>query len=133
MARHQESCFSFGSSPIPTVRPLFPRPWPGIANWRKDALLGAEQWRWLEQELAESTASVNIIVSSIQIFSVNPLAESWAHFPTELARLAALLKRHEQARFLLLSGDVHYAQAITLVCLSTAPRPRGDASPRTQP
>ncbi len=49
-------------------------------------VLGEEQWRWLEQELEESSASIHIIVSSIQILTTNPVVESWGHFPRERDR-----------------------------------------------
>lgn len=38
-----------------------------MANRAPDALLGADQWKWLETQLAGSTASVHIFVSSIQV------------------------------------------------------------------
>ena len=39
----------------------------------KGTMLGDEQWKWLEQELATSTAAVHIIASSVQVLSTNPV------------------------------------------------------------
>ena len=54
-------------------------------------VLGEEQWRWFEQELAESVASIHIIVSSIQILTTNPVVESWGHFTRERDRLLKMI------------------------------------------
>lgn len=74
-------------------------------------VLGEEQWRWLEQELAESSASIHIIVSSIQILTTNPVVESWGHFPKERGRLLKLIS--PVSGLVLLSGDVHHAEIST--------------------
>lgn len=36
-------------------------------------ILGEEQWEWLEHELKTSTASINVIASSVQVLSTNPV------------------------------------------------------------
>ena len=71
-------------------------------------VLGEEQWRWFEQELAESSASIHIIVSSIQILTTNPVVESWGHFPRERDRLLKMIS--PVAGLVLLSGDIHHAE-----------------------
>jgi alkaline phosphatase D len=38
-------------------------------------LLGDAQWKWLEQELEQSTAAIHVIVSSIQVLTTNPVSE----------------------------------------------------------
>ena len=74
-------------------------------------VLGEEQWTWLERELAESTASIHIIVSSIQILTTNPVVESWGHFPKERDRLLQMIR--SVSGLILLSGDVHHAEIST--------------------
>jgi hypothetical protein len=53
----------------------------GIGSEFDGDVLGEAQWAWLEEQLVDSTASVHIVVSSIQILTTNPLVESWGHFP----------------------------------------------------
>ncbi|OEU11716.1 hypothetical protein FRACYDRAFT_162308, partial [Fragilariopsis cylindrus CCMP1102] len=70
-------------------------------------LLGEDQWTWLEKELSLSSESDSesfeeeessleppelfIILSSIQVWSTNPVMESWGQFPQEQERLYNLL------------------------------------------
>lgn len=75
-------------------------------------VLGEEQWAWLERELAESTASIHIIVSSIQVLTTNSVVESWGHFPKERERLLKLI--NHVSGLILLSGDVHHAEISTI-------------------
>ena len=74
-------------------------------------VLGEEQWAWLERELKESTASIHIIVSSIQVLTTNAVVESWGHFPIERERLLTLI--NPLSGLVLLSGDVHHAEIST--------------------
>lgn len=79
----------------------------GVGATHKGDLLGSEeQWRWLESELTNSSASAHLIVSSVQVLTSSPIFESWGHFPASRARLLALLERARPAGALLLSGDV---------------------------
>ncbi len=84
----------------------------GIGASYKGDVLGEEQWRWLEAELRNSTASAHLIVSSIQVLTTSPAVESWGHFPAARARLLELLRDAAPAGALLLTGDVHYAELI---------------------
>lgn len=79
-------------------------------NFCKDdkQVLGEEQWAWFERQLAESTASMHVIVSSIQVLTTNPVVESWGHFPNERKRLLNLI--NPVSGLVLLSGDVHHAE-----------------------
>lgn len=83
---------------------------PSFCASQKDnnAVLGDEQWSWLENELKESTASVHIVVSSIQVLTTNPVVESWGHYPKEQANLLRLL--NNVSGLVILSGDVHHAE-----------------------
>jgi alkaline phosphatase D len=89
-------------------------------------MLGAAQWAWLERELANSDAQVNIIASSIQFIpnhhaTLCPLCyleqspfkvESWAHFKSERKRLLDIIKREKVDGVIILSGDVHMGEIL---------------------
>lgn len=83
-----------------------------LPSWRvcptDSQVLGDEQWIWLEKQLKDSTASMHIVVSSIQILTTNPVVESWGHFPKERERFLRLL--NDVNGLVLLSGDVHHAE-----------------------
>lgn len=54
----------------------------GLNRLQSGTVLGEAQWQWLEAQLQhskEEQISVNIIISSIQIFTPNPMVESWMH------------------------------------------------------
>jgi alkaline phosphatase D len=72
------------------------------------------QWRWLESQLSNSPAQINILVSSIQVLTKNPSVESWGHFPRERRRLFTLINKTKPKGFLIVSGDVHIAMPLTL-------------------
>ena len=84
--------------------------WLGWTEQHIGAVLGEPQWLWLERELAESSAAVHVVVSSVQVLTTNPMVESWGHFPAERRRLLALLRKHAPRGLVLLSGDVHVAE-----------------------
>ncbi len=79
-------------------------------------ILGEEQWRWLDQTLNSSSraddAQVTLVVSSVQVFSSNPVFEGWSHFPRSRAKLLKLLSLHQPKGLLFLSGDVHFGELI---------------------
>mmetsp|Transcript_20249 Transcript_20249/g.20955 ORF Transcript_20249/g.20955 Transcript_20249/m.20955 type:complete len:99 (+) Transcript_20249:2039-2335(+) len=53
-------------------------------------ILGTKQWLWLENVLESSTSSkddFHVIVSSIQVFTSNPIVESWNHYPNAKRKL----------------------------------------------
>ncbi|KAH7650269.1 hypothetical protein FG379_003341 [Cryptosporidium bovis] len=77
-------------------------------------ILGKEQWIWLEKELSESEANVNIIVSSIQVTTLYPVIESWGQFPESKNKLFNLLNKTKAKGVLFLSGDVHFGQIFEL-------------------
>lgn len=82
----------------------------GFGRQHAGDVLGTEQWVWLEKELAESTADVHFIVSSIQVLSSNPVVESWGHFPVAKRKLLDLLAKYDPKHLHFLSGDVHLAE-----------------------
>ncbi|KAH8739209.1 phosphodiesterase/alkaline phosphatase D [Cryptosporidium ryanae] len=77
-------------------------------------MLGREQWIWLEKELSESEANVNIIVSSIQVTTLYPVTEGWGHFPESRNKLFSLISKTKAKGVLFLSGDVHFGQILEL-------------------
>lgn len=82
--------------------------WP-LWDCMNTSVLGEEQWQWLESELQQSEAAVNVVVSSIQILTTNPTVEGWGHFPNERQRLLKVLGQGISGLFVL-SGDVHQAE-----------------------
>jgi alkaline phosphatase D len=73
-------------------------------------ILGNEQWAWLERELADSKANLNILVSSIQVLSEEHRFEKWANFPMARKRLLSLVTKMQPKNLLILSGDRHMAE-----------------------
>lgn len=79
--------------------------------------LGAEQWAWLEAELAASSADVHLLVSGLQVLPEHrPVGESWSRFPEARARLLDMLLRLRVRAPVLLSGDVHYGELHEATC-----------------
>jgi alkaline phosphatase D len=73
-------------------------------------ILGDTQWQWLENELENSKADFNIIVSSIQFLSNEHGFESWGNFPHEVDRLKTLIAASKAKGVLILSGDRHISE-----------------------
>jgi alkaline phosphatase D len=86
--------------------------WPSLCQAPDNALLGHAQWDWLATELSQSQASVNVIVSSIQVLTTNPVMETWGHFPLERAKLLQLISDSRARGVVLLSGDVHHGEIL---------------------
>ncbi len=70
-------------------------------------LLGPAQQAWLEKELRETDAQINLLVSGIQVLPAEHGWEKWANFPASREWLLALLKEHPVPGLFLLSGDRH--------------------------
>lgn len=68
-------------------------------------MLGAEQWTWLEAELAKP-AEIRLVISSVQVLADGHGFERWGNISQERDRLVALLSR-AGAGTILLSGDRH--------------------------
>jgi alkaline phosphatase D len=69
-------------------------------------VLGDEQWRWLEQELAKP-ADLRIVVSSTQVLTEAHQFEAWTNFPAERARLLKMLEARQPSGLVILTGDRH--------------------------
>lgn len=72
-------------------------------------MLGEEQWKWLEEQLA-MPADVKVIASSTQFSITHNGYEAWANFPHEQKRFVDLLKKTNANGVFFISGDVHYAE-----------------------
>ena len=72
-------------------------------------LLGAEQWQWLENELAKP-ADLRLICSGSQFAIEYNGYEAWANFPHEQKRMLDLVKKTKANGVIFLTGDVHYAE-----------------------
>lgn len=73
-------------------------------------MLGEEQWRWLEDELKNSDAKINVIGSSIQFVAEVPSFENWAKFPKSHERMIKLIGETGVKGVVFLSGDVHFTE-----------------------
>ena len=73
-------------------------------------MLGETQWGWLKNELQNSKAAYNIIVSSIQFLSGEHGFETWANMPHEADKLANLIKSSGAKNAIILSGDRHISE-----------------------
>jgi alkaline phosphatase D len=73
-------------------------------------MLGEEQWKWLETELRNSTAQINIIGCGIQFIHEEHAFEKWANFPVARRRLFELLQKVKPKQTILLSGDRHISE-----------------------
>ena len=73
-------------------------------------MLGEAQWKWLEVELRNSTAQINIIACGIQFIHEEHAFEKWANFPAARQRFFELLVNIKPAKTLLLSGDRHISE-----------------------
>jgi alkaline phosphatase D len=80
-----------------------------LANEEGD-ILGEQQWAWLEKELKNSDAQINIIASGYQIIAKEHRFEKWSNFPKARVRLFQLLQKTKPAMPILMSGDRHMAE-----------------------
>lgn len=73
-------------------------------------ILGEVQWTWLEEELRNSKADFNIIVTSIQFLSSEHGFEKWANFTHEVEKMKRVLLASGAKRVIFLSGDRHISE-----------------------
>ncbi|HNP19370.1 MAG TPA: alkaline phosphatase D family protein [Fulvivirga sp.] len=78
-------------------------------------ILGEEQWKWLENELKNSTADVNIIGSSIQVLAEEQIFEKWANFPVARKKLLGLINDINPKNTVIISGDRHIAEISSIM------------------
>ena len=73
-------------------------------------ILGKAQWQWLENELNQSDADFNLIMSSIQVLSGEHGFETWGNFPLEVEKLEEVIAQSGAKGVILLSGDRHISE-----------------------
>lgn len=73
-------------------------------------ILGEKQWKWLENELKNSDATFNVIVSSIQFLSAEHGFESWGNMQHEVDKFENLLISSKAKNIIILSGDRHISE-----------------------
>lgn len=72
--------------------------------------LGREQWMWLNDELKNSDAAVNFIVSGLSVLSPPlPWSEEWVDYPPEQEKLLHLIEKYKVSGVVFLTGDKHFA------------------------
>ena len=89
-------------------------------NTPDSTFLGAQQWKWLEQELLKP-ADVRIICSSTQFGIEFNGYEAWANFPYEQQKMIDLIANTKAAGVVFISGDVHYAEISVMKPKNTYP------------
>ncbi len=71
-------------------------------------ILGKSQWDWFKSSIANSTAKLIIILSSIQVLATDHSYEKWANFPLERSKLIKMLSEAAQDKtIIVVSGDRH--------------------------
>jgi alkaline phosphatase D len=73
-------------------------------------VLGEEQWEWLEKEITNSDAMVNLFVSGLQIIPDDHIYEKWGDFPKERKKFLDLLEKTKVKNPIIFSGDRHFAE-----------------------
>lgn len=82
------------------ARRYLPHPEPG------PTVLGEAQWAWLEEQL-RVPAELRLLVTSIQLITVDHAFESWGLFPAERQRMFDLVGRTKAEGVVVLTGDRH--------------------------
>lgn len=72
-------------------------------------MLGENQWRWLEGQLAVP-AEVRILCSSLQVVADFPGWEAWVNYAHDHQRLVDAIRRQRASGLFCISGDTHYAE-----------------------
>ncbi len=72
-------------------------------------MLGEEQWRWLEGQLAVP-AELRILCSSLQVVADFPGWEAWINYAHDHQRLLGAIRRQRANGLFCISGDTHYAE-----------------------
>ena len=79
-------------------------------SYGEGTILGKTQWRWLKEELNNSDADFNVIVSSIQVISREHGFERWETMPLQRENLFNMIKNSKAQNVLILSGDRHISE-----------------------
>ena len=71
-------------------------------------MLGATQWKWLEQQL-RVPAEIRLVASSIQLVPTAAGQETWANLPLERTRFMELVSKTKASGLFVISGDRHWS------------------------
>jgi len=71
-------------------------------------MLGAAQWKWLEQQL-RVPAEIRLVASSIQLVPTAAGQETWANLPLERTRFMKLISKTKANGLFVISGDRHWS------------------------
>ena len=87
--------------------------------------LGEHQWKWFESALENSRATVNIIVSGLQIHperfpNDGNVIEEWSKYPEARQKLYNMILSSGVKSPILVSGDVHMAQIMRKDCMESS-------------
>ncbi|CAJ1946225.1 unnamed protein product [Cylindrotheca closterium] len=100
-------------------------PWPKtlkekVMNKNDGCMLGDEQFKWFETAIGRSNATVNIIVTGLQVHAEryydSAKVENWNGFPKSQHRLYQALLQPNVRAPIVISGDVHHAQLLRKDC-----------------
>ena len=72
-------------------------------------VLGADQWKWLADQLRQP-AELRIIGASFQFVADESGSECWGNFPLERERLLRLIRESGARGVMFISGDRHLAE-----------------------
>jgi hypothetical protein len=101
-------------------------PWPkGKVDTHALDFLGQHQWEWLRVALNNSHATVNIIMSGLQIHpdrfpADGNVLEEWSKFPEARQLLYDTVLNSGARSPILVSGDVHMAQIMRRDCVKSS-------------
>lgn len=72
-------------------------------------MLGSKQWKWLQDEVANSDASLYLIISGLSVISpAAPGSEEWGDYPQERLKLRKILEASKKP-YLYMAGDKHFS------------------------
>ena len=74
-------------------------------------MLGQVQWKWLAAQI-ERPADLRILVSSTPVLTDDYLGERWGAFPKERARLYREMAAAKTGKWIIVTGDRHFAQIL---------------------
>ena len=75
----------------------------------KATILGAAQWKWLEEQL-QVPADLRVVMTSIQFLPQDHRWELWENFPHERTRFLKLLRDANTGPVVFVSGDRHMGE-----------------------
>ena len=80
-------------------------------NREASTVLGQTQWQWFTAQVGQA-ADLRILVSSMPVLSDDYLGERWGAFPRERARLYREMAAAKTGKWLIVTGDRHFAQIL---------------------